>query len=227
MIKKSIQMKKHFYIYIIALFLFSSCTKKEVQLPLIDVVGIDKIQNHSSIWVFYKIKKQDTLAVLNKNNKLINTHWIYNIDRRLPMKKVVPILQEMQENRNKDSMHKKEGMLNYFSYANVSSNKISLLDFNNTFFIFSNADYKNIFKNLQKESILELDIQSNKLLLNESKIENNQLIQKIENIQSNDTLANHKMIIKYGKNISYQNYLSVKALLSKTNLKVHSTEYIY
>ena len=220
-------MKKHFYIYIIALFLFSSCTKKEVQLPLIDAVGIDNIQNHSSIWVFFKIKNQDTLAVLNKNNKLINTHWIYNIDRRLPMKKVVPVLQKMQENRNKDSMHKKEGMLNYFSYANVTSNKISLLNFDNTNFIFSNTDYKNVLKNLQKESILELDIQNKNLLLNESKIKTSQLIQKIENIQSSDTLANHKMVIKYSKNISYQNYLSVKALLSKINLKVHSTEYIY
>ena len=220
-------MKKYFYIYVIALFLFSSCAKKEVQLPLINVIGIDEIQNHSSIWVFFKIKNQDTLAVLNKNNKLINTHWIYNIDKRLTMKKVVPILLEMQENRNKDSMHKKEGMFNYFSYANVTSNKISLLNFDNTTFIFSKIDDKNIFENLPKKSILKLDILSNKLLLNESKIKASQLIQKIETIQSSDTLANYEMIIKYNENISYQNYLSVKALLSKTNLKVHPTEYIY
>lgn len=220
-------MKKYFYIYIITLFLFTNCTKKEVQLPIIGISGISEIQNHSSIWIFLKIKKQDTLAILNNNNKLINTHWIYNIDKRLTMKKVVPLLQEMQENRNKDSMHKKEGMLNFFCYADVNSNKISLLSFNNTTFIFSKTDYKNTFKKLPKESTIELDIQKNKLFLNQSKIETSQLIQKIKNIQSNDTITSHKVILKYNENISYQNYLSVKALLSKTNLNVHSVEYIY
>ncbi len=220
-------MKKYFYIYIITLFILSSCKKKEVQLPIIDISGISEIQNHSSIWIFFKVKKQDTLAILNKNNKLINTHWIYNIDKRLTMKKVVPILKEMQENRNKDSMHKKEGMLNYFSYADVNSNNISLLNFNNTTFIFSKTDYKNILKKLPKESTIELDVQKDKMFLNQSKIETSQLNQKINNIQSNDTIATHKVILKYNENISYQNYLSVKALLSKTNLNVHSTEYIY
>jgi len=220
-------MKKYFYIYIITLFILSSCKKKEVQLPIIDIPGSSEIQNHSSIWIFFKVKKQDTLAILNKNNKLINTHWIYNIDKRLTMKKVVPKLQEMQENRNKDSMHKKEGMLNYFSYADVNSNKISLLNFNNTTFIFSKTDYKNILKKIPKESTIELDVQRDKLFLNQSKIETSQLNQKINNIQSNDTIVTYKVILKYNENISYQNYLSVKALLSKTNLNVHSTEYIY
>ena len=113
-------------LYFLILF---GCKNKEVELPLISIDGISEIQNHSSIWIFYEQTPNDTLSILNKNNKLLNTNWIYNIDSRLTMDKVVPLLIKMQENRNKKSMHKKEGMLNFFSYANTRNKNISLVMF--------------------------------------------------------------------------------------------------
>ena len=92
---------KHILYILFSIYLLVSCNKKNIQLPLIEIDGIKEIQNHSSIWIFYKRDKKGTSAVLNKNNKLLNTHWIYNIDRRLTMDKIVPILEEMQANRKK------------------------------------------------------------------------------------------------------------------------------
>ena len=88
-----------------------------MQLPIIEIAGITEIQNHSSIWIFYDEQEGDETAILNKNNKIINTHWIFNIDKRLTMKTVVPHLSAMQENRDKDSMHKKGDMLGNFLFG--------------------------------------------------------------------------------------------------------------
>ena len=180
---------------------FNSCTKKEVQLPIINIDGIHEIQNHSGIWIFFENKRQDTLAVLNKNNKLINTHWIFNIDKRLTMRQIVPILQKMQEYRNKDSMHKKEGMLNYFSYANVSSNNISLIKFNLTKYIGSEIEYRALLEKLTDNQILEVEIKNNKLHLNHIESSPVELNQKIEEFVKNDSLSKSQIILKYDKNV--------------------------
>lgn len=221
-------MKSKFAIHIIfSIVILIGCNKKNVQLPLIEVDGIEEIQNHSSIWIFYEASKEDNLAVLNKNNKLLNTHWIFNIDKRLTMGKIVPILEEMQENRNKDSMHKIEGMLNYFSYANVVSENISLVKFDSINFIHEARKIEKYpFENSEK-SIIELEITNDIYLIDQGRIDPDRLEYKLNNITSQDTLMNPKITLCYPENLTYQNYLSVKALLSKLKLEVDKNEYIY
>jgi biopolymer transport protein ExbD len=197
-----------------------------VQLPLIAIEGIHEIQNHSSIWVFYEIKNQDTIAVLNKNNKLLNTHWIFNIDRRLPMKKVIPILEDLQENRNKDSMHKKEGMLNYFSYADMVSNKMSVFNFMQTFYIKNQREYETHLERILNSKIIEIEIENNVLTMDKKSIAKEELKKYIKNVSANDSL-NPIISLKYSENISYQNYLSFKAYLTEEGFNIDRTEYIY
>jgi len=213
--------------FIFSIVILVSCNKKNVQLPLIEIDGIEEIQNHSSIWIFYKASEKDTLAILNKKNKLLNTHWIYNIDKRLTMDKIIPILEEMQENRYKDSMHKIEGMLNYFSYANIASENISLVKFDSIFFI---DQVKNIGKysfNNSEKSIIELKITNDYYYIDKKRIDPDQLLYNLNNITPQDTLMNTKIKIHYPRNLTYQNYLSVKALLSKLRFEVDQNEYIY
>lgn len=219
-------MKKLLYpIIFFSLILFSSCNKKKVQLPLIDQQGIPEIHNHSSIWIFYELKNNDTLAILNKNNKIINTHWIFNIDKRLPMKKIAPLLQKMQADKNKESMHKKEGFFNYFSYADMASNQISLINFTPTAFVFTEQAYQDLLNGHSKN--IELDIQNDALFLDKQKINMDQLVQKLNDLKINDTLNSLKISLKYPGNTSYQRYLKTKAYLNKTVIQIDSTEYIY
>jgi|GEM_PF-1367517 len=221
-------MKKFYYIFLlIFIFFTSSCTNKEVQLPKIEIDGIPEIHNHSSIWIFYEKKGNEVSGVLNKNNKILNTHWIFNIDKRLPIKEVVPFLIEMQKNKNKDSMHKKEGMLNYFSYANIKSNQIALLNFTPTNYINNIDEYKNLFDSLSSTKIIELDIQNEYLLINDKSVELNQLQIKIEQLKLIDSVSNYKLVLKYDENTPYQNYLETKVFLSKIEIQIDSTEYIY
>ncbi len=212
----------------VCVFLVFSCSNKEVLLPKIEIEGISEIQNHSSIWVFYEVNGKDTIAVMNKNNKILNTHWIFNIDRRLTMEKIIPILEEMQKNKNKDSMHKKEGMLNYFSYANTKDKSISLVNFYPTTYIISNSQFEEkMEEGDEEEETIDIDIQNNKIFFNNSLVKMNDIIEKIKEIQTKDSLKTVNIILKYKQNTSFQNYLSIKSYINATGLNVDSKEYVY
>lgn len=221
-------MQKNFYLLTIIFLLFiSSCSDKKVQLPKIELEGIPQIHNHSSIWVFYEIKNQDTIAILNKNNKIMNTNWIFNIDKRLTMNKVSPILIELQLNKNKPSMHKKEGTFSYFSYADLSSNQISVLNFIPTAFIFTSEEYQNLLISSPNFKTVELEIKKDFLILDKEEINTDQLAQKISRLKQNDTINSLKIFLKYNENITYQSYLKAKVFLNKVEIQIDSTEYIY
>ncbi len=81
-------------LFILSFFLtLSSCTNKTIQLPQIAISGESEIQNHSQIWVFYKYNKDKIKAEINKNNTISTTNWIINIDKRLPIREVIPVFQ--------------------------------------------------------------------------------------------------------------------------------------
>ena len=218
-------MRKYYLLNItlLSLFLFS-CSKKDIQLPLIESDGISEIYNHSSIWLFFKEDGKDTLATLNKNNKIINTHWILNIDRRLPMKKVAPILLKMQTLKNKPSMHSKGGTYLYYSFANTKSNKISLFEFKPTNFVLTS---NHIIDTIHKSPSIKINLQKDHILINQTTTNLKQLKSILEDYKNKDTLNNSKITLDYNGNISYQKYLQTKMLLSKINIAIDSTENIY
>ena len=221
-------MNLKFFLYLfLSVYLLTSCNKKDLQLPLIEIDGVKEIQNHSSIWIFYELEGIDASAVLNKNNKLLNTHWIYNIDRRLPMNKIAPILEEMQQDRNKDSMHKKEGMSNCFSYANVVSENILLIKFDSISFLFQERKIRVPPTEKREKSTIYLELTNDTYYLDEDRIGTDDLLNKLSNTISLDTLSTQKIVLQYPEDLSYQNYLSAKALLSTLALQVDKNEYIY
>jgi len=211
----------------ICFLLLANCDKKEVLLPVIPVDGIDQIENHSSLWVFYKISGPDTLAVLNKNNKLINTNWIFNVDRRLRMKDVIPHLQAMQENRNKDSMHKKEGMKNFFSYADSKNNRLSLVDFPQLEFV---PIPESMVKGpVASDSICVIDITilDEKFQVDDTSFPFDQVDQITEKLSACDSTRQGFVRLKYSANLTFQNYLAARAHLASENLPVDQKELIH
>jgi len=216
--------KRFYLILFLNLILLSGCQKKPVQLPLIDYPGISEIQNHSSIWIFMETVNGETLPKLNKNNKILNTHWIFNIDRRLTMSQVVPLLIEMQENRNKDSMHKKEGMKNYFSYADTATQKISLIPFPQTSFITETTNDKN---RVMPPCTVIVEIWGEQIKLNNEFLPLNSLPSTL----ISDYICNPEdeltILLTYDPQTSYQDYLSVKAFLALNEINTASVEYVY
>lgn len=210
---------------LIGLFFLLQCSQKEVLLPVIEAEGISEIQNHSSIWIFYDPTGQDSKAQLNKNNKLLNTHWIFNIDRRLTMGDVIPLLQDMQENRNKDSMHKKEGMENYFSYADSESERIALLPFPEI--NFKVIDEFTAFREFNQDSCtLVLRIQEDELQLKGKSFSAKELNLVLGKQDLCPDKENLTIRLLYDESLSYQNYLETKAQLAVIPLSLDTIELV-
>ena len=209
------------------LLFFAGCQKKEVQLPLIDIPGISEIQNHSSIWVFMETKNGESFADLNKANKILNTHWIYNIDRSLPMKEIVPVLIAMQENKNKDSMHKKEGMKSYFSYADTKSSSISLLLFPQTNFM-TDTTTSNVMKEFRKNTCTAIiELNGDEMRLNGDRKSLTTLVSTLEEEQQCTDEEKLKVMLIFDENTSYQNYLELKVYLNSNDIHCEPAEYFH
>ncbi len=215
-----------------SLFLFcllltlASCAKKEVMLPVIAADGIGQTENHSSIWIFFEVSGQDTLAVLNKANKMLNTHWIFNIDRRLSMKEVIPVLQTMQQDRNKDSMHKKEGMKNYFSFADSKNQRISLVDFPPIDFVRSDEfDHRGAMTS-DSTCVIGLTLLGENCRIGDRDYVIEDVDRIAEALKGCPDGKQGSFRLIYSENLGFQEYLAARAHLASASLPLDSTEIV-
>lgn len=110
-------------------FLLISCSdKEELLLPKADVTVVKEVYDHSPIYLFFRVKGKDTVAELNRKNAIGTSNWIFNIDKRLPLKTVIPHLQFMKEKRKK-GMHTNDKAEDYFSYADSIGKNLAFLPF--------------------------------------------------------------------------------------------------
>lgn len=210
------------------------CAKKEVKLPLLGFQGIQEIHNHSQIWFFFDIQNQDTTAVINRNNTISTTHWIYNIDRRLPLKIIIPSIVSLKE-KHANGVHSKKGMLNYFSYSDTLSKTLSFLEFDtikyktdsvlsNYFIRENNTDFVN-YNNIN------LTFNPNNIWLNDAKLEKsefqNTLLEFIDFSRDGRQTLLH---LNFNQNLLYQDYLFYKTLLlnfDDPSILSNSIEFIF
>src|SRR4030066_2564681 len=113
--------------------LMLGCAKKEIKIPTLAEKGIQELHNHSQVWLFFEVKNNDTIAVVNRKNNISTTHWIYNIDKRLPLKAIIPDIIQLQD-KHANSMHSEKGMFDYFSYSDTITKKLSFLKFDGVTF---------------------------------------------------------------------------------------------
>ena len=225
----SIYKIKVFRVLIIVVFITLSCQQKSVQLPTLDVVGIqDTIYNNSKIWIFYNLHGNDTIAELNRNNSVANTHWIFNIDKRLSLKQVIPLIQQLQAKKEKPSMHDNgEISHSYYSYVDTVSNKLSLILFDsikytneksiNRDYILTSTEFKHLLIDYKST-----DIYVNNVLVKKGGIKDYILKQLDKRIL--------KIDLSFEENISYQNYLNIKALLQNIkndSIIISNREFVY
>ena len=220
---------------LIGLILLCQCSDREVLLPVIAEGGIPEIQNHSSIWIFFDDSGQDSKAVLNKNNKLINTNWIFNIDRRLVMKDVILLLQDMQADRNKDSMHKKEGMINFFSYADSKNERISLVNFPKINFVsvdgiepsdVLSASEGNPSEKDSTRCLVSVRVYEDHLRVDGKNLEHEDLTEIGSNPVGCAEGQSRIFRLMYDEELSFQRYLETRVFLAAAQVRVDTTELV-
>lgn len=118
------------YFSLILLFTFFSCGNQEdILLPKSNRTIVSDIVDHSPIYIFFRTKEKDTLAEVNRKNSIISTNWILNIDKRLPLKLVIPEVMKLQEKKRSEVAHKNEKAENYYSYADSIGKNMAFLPF--------------------------------------------------------------------------------------------------
>ena len=117
------------YTSLILLFVLFSCGEKEtILLPKSDSTIIKEVQDYSPIYLFFKTKGKDTLVEVNRKNSISSTNWIFHIDKRLPLRLVVPEIIKLQD-KKEGSAHKSESSENYFSYSDSLHKNLAFIPF--------------------------------------------------------------------------------------------------
>jgi hypothetical protein len=200
---------------IVALFLISlfSCGKKEIQLPQLNETIVVDVKDHSPIYMFFETNGKDTLIDVNRSNSISSTNWLFNIDKRLPLKLVIPEIQKMQVKKAKSS-HKKEGSENYFTYMDSKKKTLAFLSFTNVTYTLKN--YNN--------GISVFFTKRNKIFVNNILVDKKDLESYLNNL--NNTYQ--EIAFGFDKNLSFQDYIIAKNVANDLEIKfITFKEYIY
>ena len=225
-------MKNLLYILIpLALF---SCNKKELKVPVLAVKGIQELQDHSQIWMFFEIKDNDTIANINRKNTISTTHWIYNIDRKLPLKAIIPSISKFQF-KHANGIHSKEGRFDYFSYADTISDKLSFIKFDGVVFK-QDSVLSKTYINENSDSYLNynnisLTFNPKNTWINDAKMEDGELTTTLlEFIDFSSEGAKTMLHLNFNQDLLYQDYLYYLTLIksiSNPGILINNLEFIF
>lgn len=209
--------------FLIILSIFISCNKKKVELPIIPITTTSNITDISEIWVFYDVKNEKNKANVNLNNIISTTNWIINIDKKLLMKEIVPVIQTIKSRREKKSIHSAEGKSDYLSYANNKDKNISFFKIDQIQYLQINkADTDNL--SIHYKTDHNLFFREKNISFNKKEISIDSL--KIEDFNTQNSRLIH---VFFDENITYQSYLEKRIKLSEIigdKFKIDDTEYI-
>jgi len=204
------------YLFGIVLVLCFSCGNKEdVLLPKSDVTIVKDVVDLSPIYIFFRVNGKDTLAEVNRKNSIITTNWILNIDKRLPLRLVIPEVIKLQQRKREEKEHRNELALNYYSYADSIGKNLAFIPFTEVFYKMEKPIGTVIFFNKKNEILLE-----------------NQLITK-EKLREliNATLPENKgkkFLFGFDKNLDFGIYVQDIIFIKTLNRKIISNEeFIY
>lgn len=204
------------YFFVILFFVFFACGNKEaVLLPKSDRTVVKSITDVSPVYVFFRAKGKDTLAEVNRKNTIISTNWIFNIDKRLPLRIVIPEIIKLQDKKRKEKAHKNEKAQNYYAYADSIGKNLA-------FFPFTNHYYK-----LEKpKSATVLFFTKHHLIYANAVLVKKEALQPYLHTLQADKKTN--IAYCFDKNMSYGNYIQYQVFLENNRLKGGvSEEYIF
>jgi hypothetical protein len=196
---------KYFSLLFIIL-LFSCGNKEAVLLPKSNISIVKDVQDHSPIYIFFKMEGKDTIAEVNRKNSIISTNWIFNIDKRLPLKLVIPEIMKLQEKKRAEKAHKNEMAENYYSYADSIGKNMAFLPFTKV--------YYEIGKPTNGDLVIYFRRGSDIVLVNNEEVKKEDVLMHIGRIAF---FVKPKVYLLFDKNMSYQEYIETKIQFQKLN----------
>ncbi|MDR7212051.1 hypothetical protein [Flavobacterium piscis] len=214
---------KYFSLLLICL-LFSCGNKEDILLPKSNVSIVKNVEDLSPIYLFFKSKGKDTLAEVNRKNSIISTNWIFNIDKRLPLKLIIPEVIKLQEKKRAEKAHKNEKAQNYYSYADSISKNLAFLPFTKVYYKMEKPSKLYSFLHFKKNGMIQFH-ESNEYDFPKKELEDFLNNLRIEH--------EYEIIFSFDKNMSYGEYIQNKILIrnlviSKKGMWInHDKEFIF
>ena len=180
-------------IFLLSSMLLISCGKdKEVLLPMASETIIADVKDHSPIYMFFKLEEKDTIVDVNRSNSISSTHWLFNIDKRLPLRKVILEVKKLQ-NKKDGSAHKNETSENYFTYTDTVKKTMAFLPFTEVKFKLEKPDFNTVYFYLDRNDLVHY----NDLVFSKSQIY--EFMDKLP--------ANTRLYFGYDKGMSFGKYM--------------------
>lgn len=205
-------------VLMVFLFLFSCGNKEDILLPKSNHTVVGDVQDHSPIYIFFRTKDNDTLAEVNRKNSIISTNWILNVDKRLPLKLVIPEVMKLQTKKREDEAHKNELAENYYAYADSIGKNMAFIPF-------THIMYK-IEKPLNGALIFYFKKGSDSVLVNNTSVKRSGILNYMNSLGFEIT---PQIILRFDKNMSFEEYLQTKVIIRELDSFTKETpqEYIY
>lgn len=196
-----------------------SCQNKEVLLPKATETIVADVQDHSPIYFFFKTNEEDTLVDVNRKNAISSTNWLFNIDKRLPLRKVILEVKKLQL-KKASSMHKSEQAENYFTYTNSVTKTMAFLPFNT-------IKYK---VEVPDPIVFQIYFDRNDLVRIGDEVFSKNDLQKFIDKLSNG--QQRSIVFAFDKKMSFEQYIQDKIfiknlIITAPSHKRKSIEYIY
>ncbi|WP_243854607.1 hypothetical protein [Flavobacterium sp. 270] len=197
--------KLKFFSILLVISLLVSCGKKEdVLLPKSNVSIVKNVEDLSPIYIFFKIDGKDTIAEVNRKNSIISTNWIFNIDKRLPLKLVIPEVIKLQEKKRAEKAHKNEKAENYYSYADSIGKNLAFVPFTKVYYKMERPNKENFVVYFTKGK--------KQVFMGNVEIKISEILKQFYSIKFNKV---PDLVFVFDKNMSYEEYLQYKILLHK------------
>jgi hypothetical protein len=208
------------YFSLVILFIFLSCGNKEdILLPKANTTIVKNVDDLSPIYIFFRTKGKDTLAEVNRKNSIISTNWILNIDKRLPLRIVIPEIMKLQDKKRTEKAHKNEKAQNYYSYADTIGKNLAFIPFTNVYYKLEKP----------KSGVVVFFTKHNEILVN------NVVVKREELQQYLNSLVNDKVntfVFCFAKDLPFGGYLQDEIFIRSlkfpsSELGVDNQEFVY
>lgn len=193
-----------YYTLIVLFALFSCGNKEDVLLPKAAVTIVKNVDDLSPIYIFFRTKGKDTLAEVNRKNSIISTNWILNVDKRLPLRLVIPEIMKLQQKKREEKAHKNENAENYYSYADTIGKNLAFLPFTKVYYTIGEPVAGNMIIRFKKRNDL--------VKVGDKEIQKSELVNYVYSI---DHIVQPIIFLVFDKNMSYEEYIQTKILVRK------------
>ena len=199
------------------LFLFFSCQNKEVLLSQANETVVAEVKDYSPIYFFFKTEEKDTLIEINTKNSNSSTNRLFNIDKRLSLRKVVLEIKKIQV--NKEGIIQNKTLESYFAYADTVRKSVAYLPFTKVKFKLEKPDFNVVYFYLDRNDLVHFKDE----VFSKS---------ELQVFLDNQTVSALSIVFAYDKGMSFGKYIQyqffVKQLVAPKGIAINSnTEYIY